>query len=42
MTKFFDWCFNQGDEDAAALQYVPLPGSLKEDVRGYWQAALGG
>lgn len=39
VTKFFDWCFAKGDEDARNLQYVPLPESLKDDIRGYWQKA---
>jgi phosphate transport system substrate-binding protein len=39
VTKFFDWCLANGDEDAKGLQYVPLPASLKDDIRGYWKAA---
>jgi len=39
VTKFFDWCFAKGDEEARKLQYVPLPADLKDDVRAYWQAA---
>jgi phosphate transport system substrate-binding protein len=39
VTKFFDWCFQKGDAQARDLQYVPLPATLKDDVRGYWQAA---
>ncbi|MDR2443697.1 MAG: phosphate ABC transporter substrate-binding protein PstS, partial [Deltaproteobacteria bacterium] len=38
VTKFFDWCFKNGDQEAVNLQYVPLPASLKDDIRGYWQA----
>jgi phosphate transport system substrate-binding protein len=37
VTKFFDWCFTNGDKTAKELQYVPLPDSLKDDVRGYWK-----
>ena len=37
--KFFDWCLTKGDQEALSLQYVPLPASLKDDVRGYWKAA---
>jgi phosphate transport system substrate-binding protein len=40
VTRFFDWCFVNGDEDAKTLQYVPLPQSLKDDIRSYWKAAL--
>ncbi|MDR2366842.1 MAG: phosphate ABC transporter substrate-binding protein PstS [Deltaproteobacteria bacterium] len=39
VTTFFDWCFKNGDAQAASLQYVPLPDNLKEDIRQYWQAA---
>jgi phosphate transport system substrate-binding protein len=39
VTTFFDWCFNNGDSLATSLQYVPLPASLKDDIRQYWQAA---
>jgi phosphate transport system substrate-binding protein len=38
VTRFFDWCFTKGDDEARNLQYVPLPESLKNDVRAYWQA----
>jgi phosphate transport system substrate-binding protein len=39
VTDFFEWCFRKGDSEAVRLQYVPLPTSLKDDVRGYWQEA---
>jgi phosphate transport system substrate-binding protein len=39
VTKFFDWCFQKGDSQAVELQYVPLPSSLKDDIRGYWKTA---
>jgi phosphate transport system substrate-binding protein len=39
VTDFFEWCFQKGDAEAVRLQYVPLPASLKDDVRGYWQEA---
>ncbi len=35
--KFYDWAFNNGDEMAIKLVYVPLPKSLKEDIRKYWK-----
>jgi phosphate transport system substrate-binding protein len=38
-TAFFDWCFKNGDAQATGLQYVPLPASLKDDVREYWNSA---
>ncbi|MDR1043701.1 MAG: phosphate ABC transporter substrate-binding protein PstS [Candidatus Adiutrix sp.] len=37
VTRFFDWCFKNGDQAAEELQYVPLPDSLKEDIRAYWR-----
>jgi len=36
--KFYDWAFNNGDAMAEKLIYVPLPQSLKEDIRSYWKA----
>lgn len=36
--KFYDWAFNNGDEMAVKLVYVPLPENLKEDIRSYWKA----
>ncbi len=36
--KFYDWAFNNGDEMAIKLVYVPLPVNLKDDVRSYWEA----
>jgi phosphate transport system substrate-binding protein len=38
VTAFFDWCFKNGDAQAKNLQYVPLPDSLKNDIREYWKA----
>jgi phosphate transport system substrate-binding protein len=37
VVKFFDWVFNNGDNKAKELVYVPLPKSLKDKVRAYWQ-----
>ena len=37
VTKFFDWCFQNGDAAAEELHYVPLPAGLKDDIRAYWQ-----
>jgi phosphate transport system substrate-binding protein len=39
VTSFFDWCFQNGDAQATGLQYVPLPSSLKDDIREYWKTA---
>ncbi len=35
--KFYDCCFNNGDQTAARLTYIPLPESLKDKIRAYWQ-----
>ncbi|MBS0306483.1 MAG: phosphate ABC transporter substrate-binding protein PstS [Proteobacteria bacterium] len=34
--KFFEWSFAQGDKMAAELEYVPLPDSVKAQVRTAW------
>jgi phosphate transport system substrate-binding protein len=36
---FYDWSFNNGDEMATKLVYVPLPQNLKDDIRSYWKAS---
>jgi phosphate transport system substrate-binding protein len=33
---FFDWAYKNGDAAAAQLDYVPLPGAVKEMVRKQW------
>ena len=35
--KFFDWAFSNGDATANSLQYVPLPASVKTQVRTAWK-----
>jgi phosphate transport system substrate-binding protein len=35
--KFYDWAFKNGDNTAKRLIYVPLPDSLKEKIRSYWE-----
>lgn len=35
--KFFDWAFINGDKTADELDYVPLPDSVKNKVRGDWK-----
>lgn len=37
VSKFFDWCFLNGDQAARELHYVPLPSALKDDIRAYWK-----
>ena len=34
--KFFDWAYAGGDKMAADLDYVPLPDSLKTQIRKTW------
>jgi phosphate transport system substrate-binding protein len=34
--KFFDWVFTNGDASAKALDYVPMPESVKTLVRSQW------
>ena len=38
--KFFDWAYNNGDQAADELDYVPLPTSVKELVRKQWSDTL--
>ena len=38
MTKFIDYAYKNGDAAAEKLGYVPLPKSVKDKVRGYWEA----
>lgn len=38
--KFFDWAYTNGDKMADELEYVPLPASLKDQVRKTWSASI--
>lgn len=38
VTKFFDWCYVNGQDIAMGLGFVPLPDSLTTKVRAYWEA----
>ncbi|MCB0279696.1 MAG: phosphate ABC transporter substrate-binding protein PstS [Calditrichaeota bacterium] len=38
--QFFDWCFKNGDQTAISKTYIPLPESLKQQIRTYWQANI--
>lgn len=38
--KFFDWAFTHGDKAAKALQYVPLPHAVKDQIRSAWKQKL--
>ncbi|RDZ28984.1 phosphate ABC transporter substrate-binding protein PstS [Lysobacter silvisoli] len=35
---FFKWAFEQGQEQAKGLDYVPLPPELVKQIEGYWAA----
>ncbi len=37
---FFDWSFKNGDQIAVKLGYVPLPETVKQEVRSYWKEIL--
>ncbi|MBU3890214.1 phosphate ABC transporter substrate-binding protein PstS [Methylosinus sporium] len=37
LLKFFDWAFAHGDKAAKALQYVPLPHAVKDQIRAAWR-----
>jgi phosphate transport system substrate-binding protein len=34
--KFFDWAYINGDQMAAELEYVALPGAVTQLVRKQW------
>ncbi|WP_353228884.1 phosphate ABC transporter substrate-binding protein PstS [Novosphingobium sp.] len=34
--RFFDWAYKTGDKTAIALDYVPLPGPVKDLIRRQW------
>ena len=38
--KFFDWAYANGDKMADDLEYVPLPGSVKDLARKSWAANI--
>lgn len=38
--RFFQFALEKGSADAAALGYVPLPGPLVSQVKGYWKSAF--
>jgi phosphate transport system substrate-binding protein len=40
--KFFDWAYRNGAKMASDLDYVPLPASLVNQVRGTWKTQIKG
>ncbi|MBA2126621.1 phosphate ABC transporter substrate-binding protein PstS [Hyphomicrobium methylovorum] len=39
--KFFEWAYAKGDEEASALDYVPLPDNVVEQVKKSWTEIVG-
>ena len=39
--SFFDWCYKNGDAAAAQLDYVALPGPVKDLIRKSWAKVVG-
>lgn len=38
--KFFDWAYAQGDKTADDLDYVPMPATVKTQVRKLWSTEI--
>jgi phosphate transport system substrate-binding protein len=38
--KFFAWCYKNGGEMAAALDYVPMPDNVVQDIEAYWMSEI--
>ena len=38
--EFFSWAYASGKEQAAALDYVPLPDELVSQIKAYWTAKV--
>ena len=38
VTKFYDWCYTNGQDIAMGLGFVPLPDTLTTKIRAYWSA----
>ncbi len=39
--KFFDWAYANGDEEAAALDYIPMPDALVAEIKKEWAKVMG-
>jgi len=35
--KFFDWAYKNGDATATSMDYIPMPGSVKEMIHTSWK-----
>ena len=40
--KFFDWAFTNGDKAAGEMDYVPMPASVKTQIRALWKTDIKG
>ena len=40
--KFLDWCLKNGQKQAEALAYVPMPDSVVKQIEHFWAAELKG
>ncbi len=38
--NFFKWSYTEGGKQAEALDYVPLPPALVEQIQKYWKAEV--
>lgn len=38
--RFFDWCFEEGDDMAHGLHYVPMPDSVVTGIKVMWSKAI--
>jgi phosphate transport system substrate-binding protein len=38
--EFFQWVYANGDAQAKALDYVPLPDALVQQIEGYWSQSM--
>ncbi|MHA6907451.1 phosphate ABC transporter substrate-binding protein PstS [Ralstonia pseudosolanacearum] len=38
--KFFDWAYKNGGKDASALDYVPLPEQVLNQIRATWKSGV--
>jgi len=38
VTKFYEWCYSDGQEIAKSLGFVPLPDALTNKIKTYWDA----
>jgi phosphate transport system substrate-binding protein len=39
--KFFDWAYATGDQDAMAIDYIPMPDAVVEKVKQEWSKVKG-